>query len=142
MKIEQDTLKHPFDLPAIVFVVALDLSEPKDPKLASSDWKKNRRTALSEARRSMRHEVNHGALKHLSETGGAIKGISIMTDGSLRLLFGEVFGPVEVDPQDVTKLELDLINDWINTGGSTIMKHKAEKLERARIEADKLDDLE
>ena len=78
----------------------------------------------------------------MSETGGAIKGISIMTDGSLRLLFGEVFGPVEVDPQDVTKLELDLINDWINTGGSTIMKHKAEKLERARIEADKLDDLE
>ena len=143
MKLELDTLKHPFDLPVIVLVVAVDLADPEDPKLASSDWKMNRRTALSEARRSFRHDINHGPLSHLKETGGTLRGISVMTDGSMRQLFAESFGPddVQIDTSETTKLELELVQDWINSGGDQLMIHKAEKLDQAKRKADQLDEL-
>jgi hypothetical protein len=140
MKLEKDTLKHPFDLPAIVLVVAVDLADPDEPRLAHSEWKKNRRTALSEARRSVRHEINHKSLSFLRETGGTLRGISVMTDGSCRELFVHTFGGVEPDTE-TTELEMSLIEDWINSGGDQLMIHKAEKLDQARRKADQLDEL-
>ena len=130
--IENDGMKHSYDLPAIVLCIfeIIEDQATMQTRLIDLRWSASRRIALSEDLRDL-NKLYRAISTKGHDQACLLRALSIMPNGEIRLLKENTVN-ADALPLVLSSEEKRVIEDWIATGGEDLCRFKAEQFEKHR----------